>query len=244
MEQLKQRPYDHDHEEFSFSKKPNIFTFIVSPIKQFERIKGEPIAFGPMFLILGLVLIGLIIPAIVGQGGLVDFTEAGVDGEEFYAEDSFYFEEESTFGNIDLEGLTVGFVSGIIVLALFAAVPPLFALLFMAFARMQNNRVSYGKLYSMTVFALLSSAIGFLYLMIMNTINGTYGYVYTAPSVFVTQENLFYPLLSTLEVSSIAFIILIVIGLMKTANFHRLPAIAIGGGIFALFFVMNVLGGL
>lgn len=121
--------------------------------------------------------------------------------------------------------------------------PPLFALLFMAFARMQNNRVSYGKLYSMTVFASLSTAIGFLYLMIMNTINGTYGYVYTAPSVFVTQEHLLYPLLSTLEVSSIAFIVLIVIGLVKTANFNRLPAITIGGGMFALFFVLNVLGG-
>lgn len=243
MEQLKETP--NYQEEFSFSKKPNIFLFLFSPVKQFGRLKRDPIALGPMFLILGIALIALLIPVLIGQGGLLPQT--GTD-MEIYVEDGMYggdmyYEEPSALGNFNIEQFVTGLIVWGSVLAIFAAAPPLIALLFLAFARMQSNKVSYGKLYALTVFAMLPTAVGFLYLMLVNAINDTYGYIYTAPSVFVTQENMFYPLLSSLEISTLAFIILSVVGLIKVADFKRFPAIAVGTGMFAVVFVIQLVEG-
>ncbi|MBM7838494.1 hypothetical protein JOC54_001750 [Alkalihalobacillus xiaoxiensis] len=241
MEQLKE--VQNYQEEFSFSKKPNIFLFLFSPVKQFERLRREPVALGPMFLILGIALIGLLIPVLVGQGGLIP--QAGTDMyiEDGMYMDEFYYEEPLPLGSFNLDQFLSGALVWGSVLAIFAAAPPLIALLFLAFARMQSNKVTYGKLYSLTVFTMLPVAIGFLYLMTINAINGTYGYIYTAPSVFVPQENLFYPLLSSLEISTLAFIILVVVGLIKVADFNRFPAFAIGTGMFAVVFVIQLVEG-
>ncbi|MCM3547467.1 putative permease [Niallia circulans] len=249
MEQFKEA---HQPEEFAFSKKPNIFAFLFNPSKQFVRMKVEPSVGFPMFIILCLVLLGLLFPVFTGQGGLIDLDAVAYDGdmdgmmmeEGIYMEDAMYEEEAPLFASFNIDGLVSGIIIGIIMLVAYAAGPPLLALILFAISKMQNNQTPYKAIYSMTVFATLASAIGFLYLMIVNAANGTYGYIYTAPSVFVNETHPFYSLLQSLEISTLAFVAFISLGLIKTANFKKFPAIAIGAGIFALVLIVNLLGGL
>ncbi|GAF23764.1 MULTISPECIES: YIP1 family protein [Shouchella] len=239
---MEQRSELHHMEEANYYKKPNIFSFIISPIKQFDRIRYEPKALGPMFFILAIVLIGLLIPVLAGQGGLVPSQTGEFYGEDMYMDDYYY--EPDPLSSINIDSFVTNAIVWLAVLGVFAAVPPLLSLLLFAFAKMHNRDTTYGTLYSMTVFATLVVGIGFLYVMIMNTIAGTYGYMYTAPTVFVNQEHILYPFLASLEISTLLFIILIVIGLIRTAAFERFVAIAVGIGMYAVVFIFQVVGGM
>ncbi|MFB4210698.1 YIP1 family protein [Shouchella sp. JSM 1781072] len=239
---MEQRSEAYDLEEIHTVKKPNIFSFLFSPIKQFDRIRYEPRALGPMFLILAIVLIGLLIPLLAGQGGLLPTGIGDSYSEDMYMDEYYY--ESDPLSSINVESFIMGAVLWISILGIFAIIPPALALLLFAFSKMHNRETTYGALYSMTVFASLVPSIGFLYIMIMNTIASTYGYIYTAPTVFVSEEHLLYPFLASLEVSTILFIILIVIGLMRTAAFDRLVALAVGVGMYAVVFIFQVIGGM
>ncbi|SDC26164.1 YIP1 family protein [Shouchella lonarensis] len=250
MEPLKETRFE---EEITFPEKANILTFLISPVKQFVRMREEVAVSGAVLLILGIVLLGLIFPAFIGQGGLFEPKEAPAEdnlGMDMYSMggmgmgfDEFGGQGGADKANPEAENLLLGLGLGVLILAAFAGGPALLSLLFLLVAKIGERPVTYYQLYAMTVFSTLVLAVGFFHFMIMNTVNATYSYVYAAPSVFVDADSNWYSLLATLNVFAIVFAVLIAIGLVKVAHMRKIVAILVAFGCLVGYFLVNHLGG-
>lgn len=202
-------------------EKPSIFGMIWSPIEQFERIRERPRILGPMAIIVGLFIVGMLITMLS-----VDIGLEGVSGEEMAA-----------FAGI------MAVVSGII-----GVIAPVIGTLISSFiywiiAKLAQSEVSFKQLFSMCTYIMIISALSTVINGIGIAILGGNGEtMFTSIGSFIPAEGAIGGLLNSIELFSIWGVILVALGLNKVANLSKGLAWTISIAFFVIGVVFTMIG--
>ncbi|WP_059103839.1 YIP1 family protein [Shouchella shacheensis] len=226
--------------EVDLAKEANPFLFLLTPVTQLERIRLHPKILLPALLVSIVLLLGLLFPTFTGAGGVVEPVALDGTGPVLTVEERYYLEERP----VEQWRMDHPLIVGALIFGATAFFTAMLPLIYFLIAKVKVVEVSYRQLYSMTMFASIIPALGFLYNMILNAIRDTYGYTYTSASVFVEIAHGLYPLLASLDVFVIYFIVVMVLGGIKVAGFGPRFAGGLGAVLFVCVFLFHQLGGM
>ncbi|OAS86584.1 MULTISPECIES: Yip1 family protein [Metabacillus] len=206
-------------------KKPSIFGMIFSPGVQFERIREKPVIWVPLILFTVLMTIVTAITALN-----VDYT--AVPGMEMSPEE---LEMAKIFG-----------IAGAAVVGFF--VTPItylfFALIFWAIAKIAKSDATFKQMLSFSIFIGFISIIGqILNQLIILVIDGDPTIMLTSVNSFVGADGILGAVLSTIEVFTIWYYILLTMGLVIVGKLSKPAATIITIVFFILGLIFAAVGG-
>lgn len=206
-------------------KSPSIFGILTSPGEQFERIKTKPAIWGPLLLVLVLIVVGAVYTA-VGTNYDAIFKESGLTGEE-------------------LEIVRPLAVGGAIFGTIFIQIATVFIapLIYWLCVKISGGTTTYRNMLSLNLFIMFISCIGLL-------INGLFLYFTDSTSLYnvtslasiISAEQPLASILNIFEVFSLWGYVLLAVGLEKVGGISKKSAwisVAVLFGILLLFSVAS-----
>jgi Yip1 domain len=206
-------------------KKPSLFGMIFSPGIQFERIREKPVIWIPLILF-------TVIMTIVSAISVLNVDYSAVSGMEMSPEE---LEMAKTFG-----------IAGAAVVGFF--VTPItyliFALIFWGIAKIAKTDATYKQMLSFTIFTSFITIIGqILNQLIILAIDGDPAIMLTSVNSFVGADGVLGAVLSTIEVFTIWYYILLTMGLVIVGKLSKPVATIITIVFFVLGLIFAALGG-
>lgn len=202
-------------------EKPSIFGMIWSPIEQFERIRERPRILGPMAIIIGLFIVGMLITMFS--------VDTGLEG----------------LSNGEMVGFAVflAVTSGIL-----GVIAPIIGTLISSFiywiiAKLARSEVSFKQLFSMCTYIMIISVLGSIINGVGIAILGGDGEtMFTSLGSFIPVEGAIGGLLNSIELFGIWGVILAALGLNRVANFSKGLAWTVSIAFFVIGVVFAMIG--
>ncbi|KKE80283.1 YIP1 family protein [Bacilli bacterium] len=202
-------------------EKPSIFGMIWSPIEQFERIRERPRILGPMAIIIGLFIVGMLITMFS--------VDTGLEG----------------LSNGEMAGFAVflAVTSGIL-----GVIAPIIGTLISSFiywiiAKLARSEVSFKQLFSMCTYIMIISVLGSIINGVGIAILGGDGEtMFTSLGSFIPVEGAIGGLLNSIELFGIWGVILAALGLNRVANFSKGLAWTVSIAFFVIGVVFAMIG--
>ena len=208
-------------EEEPIVQKPSVVGMIWSPIEQFDRIRERPRIWGPMAIIIGLFIIGMIISVLSVDTGLDGIPE----------------EEMAMVAGIAAVGSVIAGVFIPVIGTFFSS------FIYWIIAKMARSEVSFKQLFSMCTYIMVISALSVIVNGIGTAILGGNGEtVFTSLGSIIPVEGAISGLLGSIELFSIWGVILSAFGLNRVANFPKGLAWTISIAFFAIGVVITMIG--
>jgi hypothetical protein len=200
-------------------KKPSLFGMIFSPGEQFERLREKPVIWIPLILFTVLMTVVAAISALNAD-------YSAVPGMEMSPEE---LEMAKTFG-----------IAGAAVVGFF--VTPItyliIALIFWGISKIAKSDATFKQMLSFTIFSSFITIIGQIFnLLITMAIDGDPFIMLTSVNSFVGADGILGAVLSTIEVFTIWYYILLTMGLVIVGKLSK-PAATI---ITIVFFILQLL---
>ena len=201
--------------------KPSIFGMIWSPIEQFDRIRERPRIWGPLAIIVGLFIIGMIISVLGVDAGMEGISE----------------EEMAMFAGIAAAGSVIAGVFVPVIGTLFNS------FIYWIIAKIARSEVSFKQLFSMSTYIMVIAALSVIVNGIGTLVLGGNGETYfTSLGSIIPAEGAISGLLSSIELFSIWGVILSALGLIRVANFSKGLAWTIAIAFFAIGVIIAMIG--
>ncbi|MFD1350842.1 Yip1 family protein [Oceanobacillus caeni] len=202
-------------------EKPSIFGMIWSPIEQFERIRERPRILGPMAIIIGLFIVGMLITMFS--------VDTGLEG----------------LSNGEMAGFAVflAVTSGIL-----GVIAPIIGTLISSFiywiiAKLARSEVYFKQLFSMCTYIMIISVLGSIINGVGIAILGGDGEtMFTSLGSFIPVEGAIGGLLNSIELFGIWGVILAALGLNRVANFSKGLAWTVSIAFFVIGVVFAMIG--
>ncbi|MFB2349522.1 Yip1 family protein [Priestia megaterium] len=198
--------------------KPSIFGFITSPVVQFEKMKSNPIIWGPLLLILILTAATTILAVYTPQAqeALQQQKEAGIEVNSTF----------SMIGGVIAVVATLAFTSLILFLI----------------AKLGTGKTTYRQMFSLNLFVTFITTIG----QLINT--GVAALAHTSANVtslngMVGAKGAMGGVFNSIEIFSIWGLILTAVGLQKVANVSKAASIITVIILFILGAAISGVGG-
>ncbi|MCF8890939.1 Yip1 family protein [Priestia megaterium] len=202
--------------------KPSIFKFITSPILQFEKMKSNPVIWGPLLLTLILTALTSILAVYTpeAQEALQQQKEAGLEVSHTLS-------------------IVMGAVGGVI-----AMIPTLafMGLILFLVAKLGMGKTTYRQMFSLNLFVTFITVIG----QLINT--GVAVLAHTSANVtslngLVGAKGAMGGVLTSIEIFSIWGFILTAVGLQKVANLSKVASVITVVVLFILGAAIAGIGG-
>ncbi|MGG0537987.1 Yip1 family protein [Priestia aryabhattai] len=198
--------------------KPSIFGFITSPVVQFEKMKSNPVIWGPLLLILILTAATTILAVYTPQAqeALQQQKEAGIEVNSTF----------SMIGGVIAVVATLAFTSLILFLI----------------AKLGTGKTTYRQMFSLNLFVTFITVIG----QLINT--GVAALTHTSANVtslngMVDAKGAMGGVFNSIEIFSIWGLILTAVGLQKVANVSKAASIITVIILFILGAAISGVGG-
>ncbi|NLR41955.1 Yip1 family protein [Priestia megaterium] len=198
--------------------KPSIFGFITSPVVQFEKMKSNPVIWGPLLLILILTAATTILAVYTPQAqeALQQQKEAGIEVNSTF----------SMIGGVIAVVATLAFTSLILFLI----------------AKLGTGKTTYRQMFSLNLFVTFITVIG----QLINT--GVAALAHTSANVtslngMVDAKGAMGGVFNSIEIFSIWGLILTAVGLQKVANVSKAASIITVIILFILGAAISGVGG-
>ncbi|MCQ9281666.1 YIP1 family protein [Priestia aryabhattai] len=202
--------------------KPSIFGFITSPVVQFEKMKSNPVIWGPLLLVIVLTLATTLLAVYTPQAQetLQQQKEAGIEVNPIFS----------------MIGGTVGGVIAIVATLAFTS------LILFLIAKLGTGKTTYRQMFSMNLFVTFITAIG----QLINT--GVAALAHTSANVtslngMVDAKGAMGGVFNSIEIFSIWGLILTAVGLQKVANVSKAASIITVIILFILGAAISGVGG-
>lgn len=202
--------------------KPSIFGFITSPVVQFEKMKSNPVIWGPLLLIVVLTVVTTILAVYTPQTqeALQQQKEAGI-------------EVSST---VSMVTGAVGGVIGMVAMLAFTS------LILFLIAKLGTGKTTYRQMFSLNLFVTFITVIG----QLINT--GVAALTHTSANVtslngMVDAKGAMGGVFNSIEIFSIWGLILTAVGLQKVANVSKAASIITVIILFILGAAISGVGG-
>ncbi|MGM7720179.1 Yip1 family protein [Metabacillus sp. Hm71] len=206
-------------------KKPSIFGMIFSPGEQLERIRERPVIWLPLILL-------TLVMTIIAVFSALNIDYSAMPGMEMSAEEE---QMAKIFGVVGA-GL-VGFF-GTPIGYLF------FGLIFWAIAKVAKSDATFKQMFSLMIFTSIITTIGqILNQLIIFAIDGDPMIMLTSLNSLVGADGVLGAVLSTFEVFSIWYYIVLGMGLVKVAKLSKPAAVIITIVFFVLGIIIAAIGG-
>ncbi|KPH71293.1 YIP1 family protein [Oceanobacillus caeni] len=202
-------------------EKPSIFGMIWSPIEQFERIRERPRILGPMAIIIGLFIVGMLITMFS--------VDTGLDG----------ISDEEMAGFAVFVAVTSG-ILGVIAPIVGALIS---SFIYWIIAKLARSEVSFKQLFSMCTYIMIISVLGSIINGIGIAILGGDGEtMFTSLGSIIPAEGAIGGLLNSIELFGIWGVILAALGLNRVANFSKGLAWTVSIAFFVIGVVFAMIG--
>ncbi|GAB1772698.1 YknW family membrane protein [Priestia megaterium] len=202
--------------------KPSIFGFITSPVVQFEKMKSNPVIWGPLLLIVVLTVVTTILAVYTPQTqeALQQQKEAGI-------------EVSST---VSMVTGAVGGVIGMVAMLAFTS------LILFLIAKLGTGKTTYRQMFSLNLFVTFITVIG----QLINP--GVAALAHTSANVtslngMVGAKGAMGGVFNSIEIFSIWGLILTAVGLQKVANVSKAASIITVIILFILGAAISGVGG-